>query len=44
MGGLKKLSIEKSVKIIPFKLLDENVINKHIQQEKYDEIYNLVKA
>ena len=37
---LKKLSIEKSVKIIPFELLDEDIINKQIQQEKYDEIYN----
>tara|TARA_A100000164_G_C21890483_1_gene765151 strand:- start:349 stop:1368 length:1020 start_codon:yes stop_codon:yes gene_type:complete len=38
---LKKLQIEKEIKIIPFEMLEENNINKVIREEKFTEIYNL---
>ncbi len=37
---LQKLNIDKSVKIIPFELLEENIINKQIRHGKFHEIYN----
>ncbi len=38
---LKKLNIEKKVRLLNFELLDEKIINKVIKKGKYDEIYNL---
>lgn len=38
---LKKLQIEKEIKIIPFEMLEENNINKVVREEKFKEIYNL---
>ena len=38
---LKKLGIEKKIKIISFELLDESNIFKQIKSGKYNEIYNL---
>tara|TARA_Y200000002_G_scaffold382127_1_gene398170 strand:+ start:2161 stop:3180 length:1020 start_codon:yes stop_codon:yes gene_type:complete len=38
---LKKLQIEKEIKIIPFEMLEENNINKVVRDEKFNEIYNL---
>ena len=38
---LKKLNIENQINIVPFELLEENIINKQIRFGKYNEIYNL---
>ena len=38
---LKKLKIDKDVKIIPFEMLEENNINKVVRSKKFNEIYNL---
>ena len=38
---MRKLKIDKDVKIIPFEMLEENNINKVVRSKKFNEIYNL---
>tara|TARA_B100001093_G_scaffold382414_1_gene367966 strand:- start:3727 stop:4749 length:1023 start_codon:yes stop_codon:yes gene_type:complete len=38
---LDELGISKKIKVIPFELLEENIINNVVRTGQYDEIYNL---